>query len=139
MADIGELNPARIKGLRDPARYDQVNPNRIWEIVEPLTSGVDIHDGAGVGYMMLPFARSLPQATACDLRLGMLALLAEAAQAEALGNIECRAMVSTTQLPLTNNEAEMMGMLQVHHHLDDPRVLLNDSKRVLAPGGKSSS
>ena len=79
MPDLLGLDPARIERLRDPARYERVDPNRLWDVVNPPEKGVIVDVGAGVGYVTLPFAERFPDAQliACDVLEGMLVGLTE--------------------------------------------------------------
>jgi ubiquinone/menaquinone biosynthesis C-methylase UbiE len=64
----------------------------------------------------------------------MLELLQESATAQSLSNITCLRMEDTT-IPLPEQHADLVVMLQVHHELTDPQALLTDCHRVLKPGG----
>lgn len=136
MADVLKMDPARIARLRDPARLSQVDPERLLEVVSPVAA-LDVVDvGAGVGFVSLPLARRLPASriVACDILPGMLGLLTEAARAEGLTNLHCAPMAGSASLPLADDSAGALVMLQVHHELDDPVALLRECLRVLHPG-----
>jgi ubiquinone/menaquinone biosynthesis C-methylase UbiE len=136
MADSLIIDPARVARLRDPQRLEDVNPELVWRTIEPQSDAVIIDVGAGVGFLTLPFAQHYPQAQiyACDILPGMLELLKESAAAESLSNINCLRMEDTT-IPLPDQFANLVMMLQVHHELTDPQSLLTDCHRVLKPGG----
>ena len=136
MADVLGLDPARIERLRNPARYEQVNPERVWDVVERPSTGVIVDVGAGVGFVTLPLARSASGCTvvACDVLQGMLDLLREDATERGLNNVECRLMDNPSRLPLSDGAANAIVMLQVHHELGEPQALVSDCCRALAPG-----
>lgn len=136
MADVLKMDPARIARLRDPERLEQIDPATILDHVQPLTSGPIVDVGAGVGFVSLPFARLSPGRTiiACDILEDMLELLGEAAAADGVSNLECGLMPGPATLPLADDSAAMLVMLQVHHELDAPVDLLRECCRVLQPG-----
>ena len=138
MSATNGIDRGRIERLRNPERYEQVDPNRIWNVIKPPSHGVIADVGAGVGFVTLPFARSLPQAKliACDLLPEMLTLLAEAVQQEELDNVVCQIMETVTRLPLADHEADLVIMVQVHHELENPQGLMDDCFRVMNTGGK---
>ncbi|MEQ9121891.1 MAG: class I SAM-dependent methyltransferase [Alphaproteobacteria bacterium] len=141
MADLLKMDPARIARLRDPARYDLVDPERVLDVVAPHGSGPIVDVGAGVGFVTLPFARRFPdrRIVAADVQPEMLALLAEAAAEEGLANVETAPMPGPASLPLADGAASLLVMLQVHHELDDAIALLKECRRVLAPGAAVAS
>ena len=136
MADSLQIDPARVARLRDPQRVEDVNPALVWHTLEPRADAVIVDVGAGVGFLTLPFAQHYPHARfyACDILPGMLELLQESAAAQSLSNIACLQMEDTT-IPLPDQCADVVMMLQVHHELTNPQALLTDCHRVLKPGG----
>lgn len=136
MADVLKMDPARIARLRDPARFDVVDPLQILNAASPVGPGPIVDVGAGVGFATLPLARQLPDRrfVAADVLGGMLELLASDAAAKGLANIETALMPGPAALPLPDDGASLALMVQVHHELDDAISLLKECRRVLAPG-----
>ena len=137
MGDALGLDPARIARLRDPARLRTLHPDIVWEVVAPPDAGGTIVDiGCGAGFFTLPFARRLPRCrvVGADVLKGMVALPAEDANREGLGNLEPLHM-APAQVPLPHGCAVLVIMAQVHHELDQPGTLLAECVRLLPPGG----
>ena len=136
MADNTKLDMKRVERLRNPERLDQVDPERVWEVLAPVEKGVIVDIGAGVGFVTLPFARRFPRARvlACDMIPGMLELLRAAALSEGLANIET-VLMKDSRAPLPDNSADLVIMLQVHHELSDPPALLKECHRLLKSAG----
>ena len=134
MADLLKMDPARIARLRDPARYDVVDPVKLLDVIRPVGGGPVVDVGAGVGFVALPFARALPdrRILAVDVQPEMLALLAD--DAAGLANVETLAMPGPGSIPLADGAASLVVMLQVHHELDDAPALMAECRRILAPG-----
>ena len=136
MHDISGMDPAQIQRLNDPARLEQVDPNQIWQVLEPFSGHAIADIGTGTGYVALPFAARFPVATiyACDILPGMLALGQEAAKVQSLNNITCVEMTeSYTTLP--ESSIDLVTMLQVHHELTDAEDLMAECFRILNTGG----
>ena len=139
MPDLLGLDPGRIQRLRDPLRYQLVDPSRLWEVTPaPMPEATIVDVGAGVGFVTLPFAERFPSTRfiACDVLEGMLNLLDEDAATRNLDNVSSVFMTSPTELPLADASADVIVMLQVHHELDEASALLTDCVRVLVPDGR---
>lgn len=136
MADLLKMDPARIERLRDPKRLEQVDPLRVLDVVSAADDGAVVDVGAGVGFVTLPLAKRFPERTVigCDVLPGMLEVLADDALERELGNVVTALMSTHTELPLGDDSAALLIMLQVHHELDDAVALLTDCHRVLRPG-----
>ena len=136
MNDTSGMDPARIQRLNDPVRLEQVDPNQIWQALEPFSGHTIADIGTGTGYVALPFAAHFPDVTvyACDILPGMLALVREAAKVQSLNNITCVEMTEAyTTLP--ESSIDLVTMLQVHHELTDPEGLMAECFRILNTNG----
>lgn len=138
MASKLGVDAARIERLRDPARLENLNPDRLWEALPEPGDGATIVDiGAGVGYLSLPVARRFPDChiVACDILDGMLSILDGLVEDAGLGNIRTLKMTETAA-PLPGDSVDVVLMAQVHHELSDPAALLLDCHRLLRHGGR---
>ena len=137
MADLFGMDPARIERLRSPARLEHLDPSLIWSELQFPGEGVAVDVGSGVGFFCLPLARAFPTAEiyGCDILEGMVQLLEDAAAAEGLSNLASLQMTSG-RIPLADDSADLLVMVQVHHELDAPAPLLLECRRVLCPSGQ---
>ena len=137
MADSLGMDPARIERLRSPARLEHLDPSLIWSELQFSGEGVAVDVGSGAGYFCLPLARAFPTAEiyGCDVLEGMVRLLEDAAQEERLNNLTSLQMISD-QIPLADDSADLLVMVQVHHELDAPAPLLLECRRVLRPSAQ---
>ena len=136
MVDRLGTDPARIERLRSTERLEYFDPNRIWDVLNPVPDCTLIDIGTGVGFIAVPFAKQYPAAKvyACDILEGMIDLLREDVAAQGLDNIECIVMTSNS-VDLPEGVADVVVMAQLHHELDTPEPLLAECKRLLATGG----
>lgn len=137
MVDRFRMDPDRVERLRDPERLAYLDPERVWEVVDPIEAGVIVDIGTGVGFLALPFARRFPRSIvyACDILDGMLALLGESVAAEGLVNVRPLRM-EPSRVPLPDAGTDLVAMAQVHHELDDAPALLEECRRLLVPKGR---
>ena len=136
MADLLGMDPARIERLRSPERLVYLDPDKVWEVMDPIEAGIIVDIGTGVGFLALPFARRFPRTMVygCDVLEGMLALLAEQAGREGLVNLRALHMAPSA-VPLPDAGTDLIVMAQVHHELDDAPALLAECRRLLVPRG----
>lgn len=136
MADLLKMDPARIERLRDPARLETVDPEAALALKAPVGAGPVVDVGCGVGFVTLPAARRFGDrdVVGVDVLEGMLALLSETAATEGLANLKTALMPGPVTIPLDDDSASLLLMLQVHHELDDAPGLMAECRRVLAPG-----
>ena len=122
MTNTSGMDPARIRRLNDPARLERVDPNDIWQVLEPFSGHTIADIGTGVTVY------------ACDILPGMLALVRESAREQSLDNITCVEMTeSYTALP--ESSIDLVTMLQVHHELTDAEGLMTECFRILKADG----
>ncbi|MDR3776437.1 MAG: class I SAM-dependent methyltransferase [Terracidiphilus sp.] len=124
--------------LDDPARRVWLPPAQVLDVLA-LYSGETIADvGAGTGYFSLPMAHSVgPQGKvyAVDGQDEMLALLRRKLDEAGVCNVEliC-AEADNTELPASS--CDLFFVANVWHELDDRAAVLQESRRVLKPGGR---
>lgn len=136
MADNLGMDPARIARLRSPERLAYFDPEKIWDVLNPLPDCTILDIGTGVGFVALPVARRYPGATiyGCDIQEGMIALLREDAAAQGIGNL-IGIVMQPNAVDLPDGIADVIVMAQLHHELDAPEPLLAECRRLLRPGG----
>ncbi len=96
--------------------------------------------GAGTGYFALPIAARLGpggSVIALDVEPRMLDLLCQRAAERGLADrIRRLEVVSQGALPVADASATRALVANVHHELDDPRVVLAELHRALRPQGR---
>lgn len=124
--------------LDDPARRVWLPPAEVLDALA-LDSGETIADvGAGTGYFSLPMAQFIgPQGRiyAVDSQDEMLTLLKHKLDEATVSNVELiRAEADNTGLPASS--CDLFFVANVWHELDDRTAVLQESRRVLKPGGR---
>ena len=130
------FDPKKLHKLNNPERLKSLPAEFIIErlaIKEPKTI-VDF--GAGTGFYSIPFAKQFPQSKiyAFDISNIMINWMKENITNK-YKNIS-PIVVDSTLIPLENEFADIVFMINLHHEIDDPRVTLKECYRILKPKGK---
>ncbi|MBH1931047.1 methyltransferase domain-containing protein [Serratia rubidaea] len=92
--------------------------------------------GCGAGHASFTAAAQVAQVVAYDLSAQMLAVVAQAAQARGLDNIQTQQGMAET-LPFADGEFDLVISRYSAHHWHDVGQALREVKRVLKPGGRA--
>ena len=132
-----KFNPKQIDKLNNPKRYDIHSPDLIWETLGIRDPKVLIDIGAGTGFFSKPFSDKIPDGTvyACDSSDVMIKWLNENLP-ESYKNRIIPMQTEENHIDLADNIADLVFMIMLHHELDDPLLMLQESKRLLKPGSK---
>jgi ArsR family transcriptional regulator len=100
-----------------------------------LPPGLVVADiGTGTGYVLTLFGERAEKLIAIDNSEGMLALAREKARAVGLVNIEFR-LADAAENALHTNEADVVTVVQVLHHLERPGEVVRHLAAGVRPGG----
>lgn len=123
--------------LKDPERLKTQDPEQLWQLFAGLDVGTVVDIGAGLGFFAIPFSRHIPQGRvyACDISGEMLGYLREAITAEGVVNVEPLHMQEVA-VPLPDGVGDALFMANLHHELDHPQDSMEESFRLLRPGGR---
>lgn len=91
--------------------------------------------GCGTGFFSIPASRWVKKVFALDIQQEMLDILNEKITREKITNIET-ILSEESFIPLLDNSADVLLMVNVFHELEDRPSLLNQVKRVLNKNGK---
>ncbi len=90
--------------------------------------------GTGTGYVLELFGSRARKLIAVDHSETMLAMAREKARARSLTNTEFR-LADAEDTPLARDEADVITVIQVLHHFEDPGRVLANLTHGLRPGG----
>lgn len=131
-----KFDPRNIDKLNDPDRLTREDPDLIWKTLDLKDPNVLIDIGAGTGFFAFPFARKSTGITvyACDLQDEMLAWLKEHTPAD-LRNRMTPTKMGESHVPLPDEIADLVYMINLHHELEDRAAIMQEAFRLLKSGG----
>jgi SAM-dependent methyltransferase len=132
-----KFDPKKLAKLNDPRRLEYLNPDLIWEKAALLDPAVLVDVGAGTGFFALLFSRKMKNGKvyACDISAEMISWMNDNLPAESKG-IVIPVRMQETSVPLPDGTADLVYMINLHHELEDPQRILEESLRLLKKGGK---
>lgn len=132
-----KFDPKKLAKLNDPRRLEYLNPEIIWGKVAIENPEVLIDIGAGTGFFALLFSRKMKKGRvyACDISDELLAWMNDNLPAESKG-IVIPVKMEEASVPLPDGTADLVYMINLHHELDEPLKILEESHRLLKKGGK---
>ena len=132
-----KFDPRKLAKLNDPGRLEYLDPDLIWKTagVKDARTVVDI--GAGTGFFAALFSSRMNggKIYACDVSDVMLAWMKDNLQA-GLRDSVIPLRMEESSVPLPDGAADLVYMINLHHELDDPERIMNESYRLLRDGGR---
>lgn len=129
-----KFKPSDLHKLNDRERLKVLpfEPVRDMAGIEPSDTVLDI--GAGTGFFSALISKCAEKVYACDISVQMVDWMRENLctrhrNITALKMQEC-------SVPLADNIADVICMLNVHHELEKPEKLLSECRRLLKRGGR---
>jgi ubiquinone/menaquinone biosynthesis C-methylase UbiE len=132
-----KFDPRKLAKLNDPRRLQYLNPDIIWEKVAIKNPSVLIDIGAGTGFFALLFSKKMRNGKvyACDISDELLAWLSDNLPAESKG-VVIPVKMGESSVPLPDAIADCVYMINLHHELEEPLRILEESRRLLRKDGK---
>lgn len=135
-----EFDEDKLEKLRDPERAKLLPPDRIWDTITaglPRPPRVLVDLGTGIGFFAIPFAKRMPDGLiyGCDVSGASLVYLREAVRREGVTNIVA-VQSEDVRVPLEDGLADVVVMINLHHHLVSRPGTLAECRRLLRPGGR---
>jgi ubiquinone/menaquinone biosynthesis C-methylase UbiE len=128
---------AKIARLDDVGRFDDLDPNVMWQALGSPSPAAIVDIGAGTGMFARRFARLAPEALvfAVDTEPRMLDWIAE--HPDPAVDDRLRPVLSQeTTVPLPDGSADLVVMINLHHELADPKATYREALRLLRAGGR---
>lgn len=91
--------------------------------------------GCGTGYFTIPASQKVKKVYALDVQQGMLDILRDKIEKQKISNIQA-ILSEESHIPLPDNSADVLLMVNVFHELEDRDSILNEVKRILPGNGK---
>jgi ubiquinone/menaquinone biosynthesis C-methylase UbiE len=131
-----KFNPKQLQKLTDPKRLEFQSPDLIWQTLHLKSPKVLVDIGAGTGFFAVPFCDKLADGIvyACDTSQVMIDWMREHIPAKYERKV-IPLICEETTIPLENEIADLVYMINLHHELENPQATLGDSVRMLKKGG----
>ncbi len=137
MTKSKKFNIKKLEKLNNPERLKSLNPELILESLNLSTPEVIVDIGAGTGFFASHFAKIIKQGTiyAFDTSDVMIDYMKE--NLPQVGSCKIIPVKSQeNKIPLDNNIADLVYLINVYHELEEPKKLVLETKRILKKGGK---
>jgi len=133
--DEKKFDPKKLQKLNDPKRLLDIPPDYIWEKLHIGNKDVFVEIGAGTAFFSVAFLQKFKPSKlyACDLSEVMIGWVKENISPNYPGIIPVKTEEHT--VPLDDEIADLVFMINLHHELEDPSRSLKEAHRLLKPDG----
>jgi ubiquinone/menaquinone biosynthesis C-methylase UbiE len=130
-----KFDPKKLAKLNNPQRLIDIPPDYIWDKLNLKSPDIIADIGAGTGLFSIAFLnKSGPSKIyACDLSEVMIEWMKENVIPDYPNIIPVK--TEEKHIPLTDEIADLVFMITLHHELEEPAMILKESFRILNPGG----
>ena len=131
-----KFDPKKLQKLNDPQRLMDIPPDYIQSKLDMDKSEVLVEIGAGTAFFSIAFLQQFKPSVvyACDLNETMINWI-KANVTQKYRNI-IPVKNEENSVPLDDGIADLVFMITLHHELDNPSLILDESYRILKPGGE---
>ena len=126
----------KLDKLNNPERLKEFPAETILKLANINNPKTLIDLGAGTGFFSIPFAKKIKDSKiyACDISEVMIDWMKEHITNEYDNIIPLK--MEENSIPLENEIADFLFMVNLHHELNDPEKTLTECYRLLKPKGK---
>lgn len=130
-----KFDPEKLQKLNNPQRLIDIPPDYVRGKLGMEKPGVFIDLGAGTGFFSIAFLLTFSPLTiyACDSSQVMVDWVKENVSRKYPDIIPVKTEEHT--VPLDDDLADLLFMINLHHELDNPSQTIEESNRLLKPGG----
>lgn len=130
-----KFDPKKLEKLNDPQRRIDIPPESVWDKLEIEKADVLVEIGAGTAFFSIAFFEHVKPSIlyACDLSEVMIQWVKEHVSPKYPDIIPVK--TEEDSIPLDNGIADVVYTINLHHELENPPKILEESRRLLKPGG----
>ena len=131
-----KFDPKKLHKLNDPQRLIDIPPAFVCGQLSVQNPDVLVEIGAGTAFFSLAFHQQLKASTtyACDLSETMIRWIKENIAPQYSEIIPVKNEESS--VPLNDEIADLVFMINLHHELEDPSLVMQEAFRLLRPEGE---
>lgn len=131
-----KFDPKKLHKLNDPDRLLDIPPEYIWDKLNLINPNTLVDIGAGTGFFSIPFVGYTKNGKvfACDLSDIMIEWMKSNVCPKYPNIIPIK--MEERAVPLEDGLADLVYMINLHHELEAPEEILNESYRLLKKNGK---
>jgi len=131
-----KFDPKKLEKLNNPQGLLDIPPDYIGQKLDIQNPDVFVEIGAGTAFFSRAFFEKYGPSTlyACDLSEMMIDWMTENVAPKYPAIIPLKTEESV--VPLDDEIADLVFMINLHHELENPLLLLGDAYRILKPDGK---
>jgi ubiquinone/menaquinone biosynthesis C-methylase UbiE len=131
-----KFDSKKLKKLNNPQRLIDIPPEFIASKLDLEHSGVLVEIGAGTAFFCIALAQQLnsEKVYASDISDAMISWIKENVTPVHPNIIPVKNQESS--IPLDSDIADLVFMIALHHELEDPGQMLEETYRLLKPGGQ---
>ena len=126
----------KLHKLNNPDRLLDIPPEYIWRQLNISNADVLVDIGAGTGFFSAPFLNLSNGGTlyALDTSETMIEYMETHVRPQNPGIVPLK--MEESRVPLDDNTADLVFMINLHHELDKPEAILAESHRILKNSGQ---
>ncbi len=131
-----KFDPRKLEKLNDPARLIDIPPDFIRRKLHIRKPDRLVEIGAGTGFFSIAFLELFHPSIlyACDLSDVMIDWMTENVVPKYSNIVPVK--TEENAIPLEDEIADLVFMINLHHELEDPSKTLQEAHRLLRPGGE---
>lgn len=130
-----KFNPEHRKILNNPDRLEKLAPRKIWEFIDYKRPEKIIDIGAGTAFITAALGELAPKAHIDAFDIEPVMVTEMRSNLPEYNRITPHLMIDN-KLPVSDEYADIVWMINLFHELRKPNLLLQEIKRVLKPNGK---
>jgi ubiquinone/menaquinone biosynthesis C-methylase UbiE len=131
-----KFDPEKLQKLNDPERLVDIPPDFIWEKLQMKKSGIFVEIGAGTAFFSAAFFERFKPSRlyACDISGVMINWIKENVSSKYPDIVPVK--TGESSVPLDDESADLVFMINLHHELEDPSLMVHEAFRILKLNGK---
>ncbi len=133
--DKKKFDSKRLQILNDPQRLKDIPVDYVWDRLDIAKADILVEIGAGTAFFSIAFFQYArpSKVYACDVSEVMINWIEENVVPRYPNIVPVK--TEGDSIPLDDEIADLVFMIDLHHELDNPGLILEESYRILRPNG----